>query len=894
VSEAIALEQASMGHYVFPCKLDKTPYTPHGCKDATTDPNIIRKWWQIWPEAQVGIFCEPSALIVFDFDDINTYNDLKRESPELFEHTLVVTTGRGGKHVYYNKPKGMTIKTKSVGTKNECIRGLPGVDVRADKNGYIIAPGCKNKNGPYVIDVNLPPIELPPYWLLKLYDNDFIEGHGPRVETKIIEVTPKREISGDVIGAQYWVDKYSSEARKGNRNSTGNMLATQLKALYEAGKISMGEAERYMVEYQRSVDSSSDPYTEKEALATLDYNFSRYPAKEPVKIHEDPRKAVIIKPPEAPGPEPEAIIAPSVRGYNLTDLGNAERLRDMFNGEIKYCYKFGKWYVWNSQYWEMDEGALIPGLSKRTVRQMLVEAADIDDLRERRKLTTHSLNSESNSRINAMISLAQSEVPIKEEQLNTHKYKINVKNGTLDLKTCQLLPYNKEDYITKMANVEYNKDATCPLFVEFLNLIFNGNQNIIKFIQKALGISLTGDCGEQVIFILWGQGNNGKTTLMSLINKLMVMGHYADNIPAESLMVNKYKDDKHNDLAKLPGIRFLTVSEGEEEGRLNESLIKQMTGGDPITCRFLFHELFTYIPEFKIWYYTNHKPDINGIDEGIWRRILMIPFTVNVVDKLKKLGKPRIPNYENFLYEREAEGIFNWIVQGWTAYKNEGLNPPAEVLAAIDDYKKSMDPLQKWIDEECIAYEPGNDNIRESFSNIYNTYNHWAGLNGETTFKAKALAKRLDDKGLRTIKGSHNVKFRIGILINPELLVTDSYSKSTKLDIINACKGHTENESLSVTGNPTSNLSVTDPIVNDEPLQIVNDDDQATRRKHLIEVILLQSAQIEHNAAPLPAILDAMKAKGYSESKVERDIKALKEIGEIMEHPKLQGFNSKT
>lgn len=892
MSEAIALAQASMGRHVFPCTLDKTPYTPHGCKDATTNPAIIKKWWEVWPDAQVGIYCEPSELIVFDFDNIETFNKLYSENSEIFTHTLIVTTGRGGKHVYYQKPKGMTIKTKSVGTKDECIRGLPGVDVRADKNGYVIAPGCRNKNGPYVISQDLPPSSLPPYWLLQLYDNDFIEGRGPRAAPNIVRVEPKREFTDDVIGAQYWVDKYSREAHKGNRNSTGNMLATQLKALYESGKISMADAEQYMLEYQGNVNSVSEPYTEKEALATLNYNFQRYPAKEPIPITEDSRKA---KSRQAPPNEPEneAPQTPII-GYNLTDLGNAERIRDHFKGEIKYCYRFGKWYVWTGQYWAMDEGDRIMSLAKRTVRQMLVEAADLDDLKERRKLTTHSLNSESNSRINAMISLAQSEVPITEDKLNTHKYKINVKNGTLDLATRQLLPFNKEDYITKMADVEYVPGAPCKKFIEFLNLIFDGNHNIIEFIQKGLGISITGDCGEQVIYILWGAGNNGKTTLMSLINKILVLGQYADNIPSESLMISTHKDDKHNDLAKLPGIRFLTVSEGEEGGRLNESLIKQISGNDPITCRFLFHEQFTYLPEFKVWFYTNHKPEIREMDKAIWRRIMLIPFNVDVVAKVKAQGKPRIPNYENILYDEEANGIFNWMVEGWYKYKKDGLNPPLEVLAAIEEYKQSLDPIQRWIDEQCLKFEPDNKNYITPFSHIINTYNHWAINNAETTFKAKTFAKRLDDKGLRTIIGAGNQKFRIGLIIKPELLVTDSYRSPVKYSSISPCKGLTENQSLSVIGNSTSNSSVTEPICNDKQLQIVIDDDMAERRKNLMQVIIRQSSMIEHKATPISAILDAMIEKGYNEAKIEKDIKALKEIGEIIEHPKLPGFYMKT
>lgn len=884
-----------MGRYVFPCKIDKTPYTQHGCKDATTDPAIIRKWWQIWPEAQVGIYCEPSELIVFDFDNVDTYNKLITENPDIFAHTLIVTTGRGGKHVYYQKPKGMTIKTKSVGSKDECIRGLPGVDVRADKNGYVIAPGCRNKNGPYIISQNLPPSTLPPYWLLQLYDNEFIEGHGPRIDTKIVEVGPKKEVTGDVIGPRYWVEKYSREAHKGNRNSTGNMLATQLNALCNSGDISRGEAESYMLEFQRNVDTRSDPYTEKEALATLDYNFQRYSAKDPIQIVEDSRKAKSgTVPPKEPEKESES---EPIKAYNLTDLGNAERLRDMFKGEIKYCYKFGKWYVWNGQYWRMDEGDQIMSLAKRTVRQMLVEAADLDDLKERRKLTTHSLNSESNSRINAMISLAQSEVPITEDKLNTHKYKINVKNGTLDLATRQLTPFNKEDYITKMANVKYVPDAPCHKFMEFLNLVFDNNQNIIEFLQKALGISLTGDCGEQVIYILWGTGNNGKTTLMSLINKILVLGQYADNIPSESLMVNTHKDDKHNDLAKLPGIRFLTVSEGEEGGRLNESLIKQMSGNDPITCRFLFHEQFTYLPEFKVWFYTNHRPDIKEMDKAIWRRIMLIPFNVDVVAKVKAQGKPRISNYENILFDEEAPGIFNWMVEGWYKYKKEGLNPPPEVLAAVEEYKSSLDPIQRWMEEECLKFEPHNKNYKTLFSSIISSYNSWAERNAETMFKAKTFGKRLDDKGFERFVGTDNKKFRIGILLNPELPITDNYPYTHKFNSITPCKEDTEKQSLSVIGNSNGNSSVIPTNNNDESLQIVKDSDLAEvaeRRKILMQIIIDQSNKIEHKASPLPAIIDAMKNKGYSEEKTERDIKYLKEIGEISEHPKYPEFYMKT
>jgi hypothetical protein len=258
---------------------------------------------------------------------------------------------------------------------------------------------------------------------------------------------------------------------------------------------------------------------------------------------------------------------------------------------------------------------------------------------------------------------------------------------------------------------------------------------------------------------------------------------------------------------------------------------------------------------------------------------MLIPFNVEVVEKLKSQNKPRIANYEDIMFNEEAPGILNWLIEGWYEKINmSGLCPPPEVQAAINEYKTSLDSIQRWIDEQCLKFEPNNPDLLEPFSAIFNTYNTWATLNGEPTYKNKGFAKRLDDKGLKTVIGSGNVKFRQGVKIKEELLITDSYRYSNIKQNTSRVMDSKENQSLSVIGN--------------SPVTIGNSKDLDSAEKRILvkNAVLKVAASNIGKLAPRLIVIDELK-NVFDEQTVDDLIKILKEIGEIME-PEYQRYKA--
>jgi putative DNA primase/helicase len=340
--------------------------------------------------------------------------------------------------------------------------------------------------------------------------------------------------------------------------------------------------------------------------------------------------------------------------FNCSDLGNAERLAHHYGDKLCYCHVWKKWLVWDDTKWAEDETGRIKQIAKKTVRKIYTEAKACEDDNKRQAVAKHALFSESKSRIDAMTSLAQSELPVRPDQFDKNRSLLNCKHGTIDLSTGELLPHNKDDFITKIAPVYYNKDATCPQWDKFLDRIMGGNQDLIKFLQRAVGYSLTGHVSEQCLFLFWGSGANGKSTFLRTIGNLL--GDFSQHTATETLLV-KQKGAITNDIARMKGARFITASESEKEHRLAENLIKQMTGDDIICARFLHQEFFEFEPEYKIFLGTNNKPIIKGNDHAIWRRIKLVPFKIlipeeeqdkDLIDKLKK----------------EYSGILNWAIEG--------------------------------------------------------------------------------------------------------------------------------------------------------------------------------------------------------------------------------------
>ena len=445
---------------------------------------------------------------------------------------------------------------------------------------------------------------------------------------------------------------------------------------------------------------------------------------------------------------------PEDAAINLTDLGNARRLAALHGDNIRYCYTWGKWLIWHGTHWEIDNTGEIERLAKQTVAEMYAQAAALEDDTQRKQLARWALASESRSRIEAMIALAESEpgIAIDHTVLNKDPYLFNVINGTIDLRTGELREHRREDLITKLSPVPYYPEARSLLWEAFLYRIMDGNEALIRFLQKAVGYSLTGIITDQCLFFMYGTGANGKSTFTETI--LAMMGDYGQKAPTE-MLIARNNTSIPNDVARLVGARFVVAAEVEEGRRLNESVVKDLTGGDRLVARFLHREFFEFDPTHKLWMYGNHKPIVRGTDNGIWRRIRLIPFTVSIPPaeqdtKLREKLRDELP------------GVLAWAVQGCLRWQEEGLQPPLEVAAATDSYRSEMDVLQAFIQDRCILGEA----YRTRASDLYKSYTEWCKENGENPISGTRFSFVMRERGFdreRSSSTGHMIYIGIGL-----------------------------------------------------------------------------------------------------------------------------------
>ena len=377
----------------------------------------------------------------------------------------------------------------------------------------------------------------------------------------------------------------------------------------------------------------------------------------------------------------------------LSDVGNAERLVKRHGQNLLYCHPWKKWYIWDGTRWAPDDTGKIMRLAKDTAMRIGDEAHAAGGSSD---LYKWAGTSQSHPRINAMAALTQSEVPVLPAALDANPNLITFPNGTLELDTFTFREHKREDRCTKAMGCEYLPDATCPQWETFLNEIFERNTDLIKFVQRALGYSLTTDTKERAIFLCHGMGANGKSTLLNTV--ATAMGEYAKQAEANSFCQQRH-DNVRNDLAALKGARYVTANEAGKNKRLDEELIKQLTGAtDTISCRFLFQEMFEYRPQFKIWWAFNHKPEIRDGTLSIWDRVKLIPFNYRV----KKIDK-NLP--EKLL--KELPGIVNWMCEGLREYHVVGLKEPDVVKIATEEYKIEQDRLYDFREKVLIEDPSG-------------------------------------------------------------------------------------------------------------------------------------------------------------------------------------------
>jgi putative DNA primase/helicase len=422
-----------------------------------------------------------------------------------------------------------------------------------------------------------------------------------------------------------------------------------------------------------------------------------------------------------------------------SDLFNAEQFVKKYRGKVLWCDDWKDWLIYKGGRWIKDREVEIQKLAKEVILDFYRQASQMEEEdKERKNLVKHALKSETNRAINSMLELARSELAILPENFDKDIYIVNFKNGTLHLKTMEFWTHRPEDYLTKQINAYYDPNATCPRWLEFLNKIFGQDQNLIEFIQKAVGYSLSGDAGEDCLFILYGTGQNGKTTFLKTLKE--IWGDYAIDSPVEMLL---YKDNNTipNDIARLSGARLVMTIEAPEGRRLNETLIKKLTGRDTMTARFLHREYFEFEPTFKLWLATNHKPVVYENSLAFWRRVRLIPFTIQISNE------ERIPNYEKILLE-EKEGIINWTIEGFKKWEKEGLGIPETVRIATQEYRDDMDVIAEFIEEKCIE----DRNIETTTKELYDAYSKWCEENNEKPISNKSFGRRLEERGYQSIR----------------------------------------------------------------------------------------------------------------------------------------------
>lgn len=468
--------------------------------------------------------------------------------------------------------------------------------------------------------------------------------------------------------------------------------------------------------------------------------------------------------------EPEQTTA---ERFNLTDLGNAKRFISLVGEDIRYCHAWARWLVWDGSRWAIDTDGAINRLADIVPRSILAEAAESSSKAQRKKLTDWARASESRYRRNAFVAMAQDleGVPIAPDELDADPYLLNVRNGTINLRTGKLREPQREDFITKQAPVDFGESAKCPLWLKFQDRITNGNTELIAFKQRVFGYGLTADTSEQVFFIHYGTGANGKSTELNTIRDALGPD-YAQHTPTETLMAKKYVGGVPNDLARLKGARFVTAIESEAGRLLAEALVKQMTGNDPIPARFMRAEWFEFIPTHKIHLAVNHKPEIRGTDYAMWRRIRLIPYTVTIP------ANERDPHLSDKL-KGEAAGILAWAVRGCLAWQREGLHVPEAVQKATDDYQGEMDILLDFIADRCTL----DARAETTSAALYEAYTEWCTLSGEKALSKKMLGLRLQERGLRSVRiGSRQARGWGGIGLRSMLNDVENPDASRHID----------------------------------------------------------------------------------------------------------------
>jgi putative DNA primase/helicase len=629
---------------------------------SSTDINRIREWWAEEPKRNVGLV--PGAESGFVVIDIDVKNGARgREALAFIESKVgpIPSTRRegtpsGGEHIFFAHPGGELANTS--GSKD-----LSGIDFFGSPTNLVVAPSVAGGK-PYTLTDQSPVAALP----AGLHDIWKKWGSGNTKPSRRFDVTNRDSK---------------------NRNNAAYAFACSLRAK----GIPEDAAWRMLLEFP-----CNPPLKERE-LRQIHRSALKHPLGDPAPSH-----------------------------FATTDLGNAKRIAARYGSQLIYVPDFGKFMTWGGTHWEMDSTGDVERLTKHTVRAIFDEVDEAEkekDKDRKNDLKKWASTSQMAARIEAAQKLLKTEpgIPKESKLLDCDPMLLAVLNGTVDLNASaaiRLRPSEPDDYSTKVSAITYDLSAKAPRWEAFVSELTEGVQELVKYLQAAVGYSLTGSTDEQCMFLMYGGGNNGKSTFLRILRDLL--GDYGATTDPTTWMVRDGRGPS-NDLAALRGARIVASTETEEGHRFAEVMIKQATGGDALKARFLYHEFFEYTPQFKIWMAANHKPVIKGDDTAIWRRIRLIPAQAKISPE----------NKDRKLYEKlkqELPGILNWAIEGCIRWQSEGLVTPKAVTEATKEYRDESDYFRQFVADRC---EKGSA-LYCTAKSLYHAYTEWAREQGVPAF----------------------------------------------------------------------------------------------------------------------------------------------------------------
>lgn len=415
-----------------------------------------------------------------------------------------------------------------------------------------------------------------------------------------------------------------------------------------------------------------------------------------------------------------------------TDIANGARLATRHGENLRFTVERG-WHAWDGRRWQCDEKMVsIQGLAKETARSIFDEIKSSPDPKS---MFAHARRSQSKKSVEAMIWLARSEpgIAARITDFDANGWLLNLANGTLELRTGELRPHRRDDLISNLVNINFDPNAECELWDAFLWRVLDRNDDLYAYLRRFVGYLLVGDTSDQSLHFLYGLGANGKSVFCEVLMRLL--GEYAVAVSPDLIMFKKHHGIP-NDVARLRGVRAALMNETSQGARFDEAKLKDLTGGDTLTARFLNQEFFDFHPTHRLLIRGNHKPAIHGTDDGIWRRLRLVPFTVSIPpdeqdrDLLRKL-------------EAELPGILNWALQGCREWQANGLKPPAIVADAVAAYRDESDTLGRFVAECCQV----RTLAQVKSSALFKRYQEYCQAVGERWIPVKDFPAEMERRG---------------------------------------------------------------------------------------------------------------------------------------------------